>query len=108
VDDEVLVAMVRNTPIEPPFEHWKTLRTRQWRKRLRVIEPKHRLSGNPPPYAQRSADAHVEIDKRLVGLNRVLRVVKRDTALDRWQWRPDVCDERSGPQTQAALLHALR
>jgi len=101
VDDQVLVAMGGDAPVEAPFEERKRVRGRQRSKRGVAFEAKHRLAPDVPAKAGRRRDDDLEIGERVV----VERLVARVMDLHRFghfvERRADLHDQRSHPHAQS-------
>ena len=103
MNNEVLVAMARYTPVESPLEHRESLVARQRRKGFGAIEPEHDLPLDPTAKASRALNAHVEVSEAGLGVNGVLRVVQFYTAPHGTKRRANAGDDRPCLQAQPAL-----
>ena len=101
VEDQILVAVRRNTPVEPPLEHREGLVEGQRRKRQITIDEKMGLRLQPPADIAGPAHSYVEIGKGLAFLGWIFRVLQRNPADDGRQTRLDAGDDGTGPQQEA-------
>ena len=106
-NNEVLMAVAGDAPVESPFEHRKPLISRQRRKARFAVDAEHHLLSDPPTQTLRSIDADAEVCKACDILDGVVRVMERDAVNHGVQAGANAGDDGSCAQAQATSLQLL-
>ena len=102
MNNQELMAVAGDAPVESPFEHGKPLISRQRREGRFAIDVEDHLRRDPATQTLRPFDADAEVRKARPILDGVVRVVKRDAVNHGVQAGANAGDD--GPRAQAQAI----
>ena len=107
VNNQELMAVAGDAPVESPLEHRKPLISRQRRKARFVVDAEYHLRGDPLAQTLRSIDADAEVCKACDILDGVVRVVERDAVGHGVQAGANAGDDGARAKAQATSVQVL-
>ena len=107
MNNEVLMAVAGDAPVESPFEHGKPLISRQRREGRFAIDVEDHLRRDPPSETLWPFDADVEVREASAILGSVVCIVERNAVRDGVQAGANAGDDGSRAQAQAASVQLL-
>ena len=108
VDDQELVRVRCDAPVEAPLQHRVRLAKRQRPERGPIVEVEEDLRSDPAPQASRGGDADVEVGEIVRRSERELAVHPRNGVRHRGQRRADAGGERREAKQELAAGEPVR
>lgn len=106
MDDQILVTVIGDAPVETPFEHGKSLIRRQGMKRGRVVEKEMHLRLVPAAQIARPIYAHMKVGE--LAFKRMACVMQGNSFREQGLRRGNAGNDRTGAQIQACLQAFLK